>query len=419
MKVVFVNRFYAPDISATSQMLTDLAEALVQRGVAVHVVTSAQRYDDARARLPASELLAGVQVHRLETTRAGRRDLSRRALDYASFYFLAIRCLLKLLRSGDVVVLKTDPPLLSLLGPPLRMVRGCRVVNWLQDIFPEAAQRLGVLPLPGLLSRLLVAMRDASLRGADMNVVIGAKMFALLRDRAVPPDRLLHVPNWADGNAIRPVERGAALLRRTMQADGVFVVMYSGNLGRAHDVGAILGAVRELRAEPDVLFLFVGGGHGLESLRAATESEELRNVRFVPYQPRESLGDALGAADVHLVTLLPALEGLIVPSKLYGILAAGRPSIFIGDAQGEVATVLAAAECGASVACGDGAALATEIRRLRDDEPAWRRASLAARRVFDESGGIDAAAARWCSMLGVRPAGQEPPAPIPEDQSGM
>ena len=136
MRVIFVNRFFHPDHSATSQLLSDLAFALAEAGLAVSVIASRQLYDDAARRLPARETVAGVCVRRVPSSRVGRRHLVGRALDYLSFYVSAAWCLWRCVRPGDVVIAKTDPPMLSALAVPIARRNGAHAVNWLQDIFP-------------------------------------------------------------------------------------------------------------------------------------------------------------------------------------------------------------------------------------------------------------------------------------------
>ena len=178
VKIIFINRFFYPDISATSQMLSDQAFALARDGHEVTVIAAQQSYANASERLPASEVIDGVQIHRVWTSSFGRHRLRGRALDYASFFVTACAKLATIVRRGDIVVTKTDPPMLSVLTTPLCAVRGAKSVNWLQDIFPEAAERLGIGH--GRAARAchaaLRAVRNFSLRRADQNVVIGRVM---------------------------------------------------------------------------------------------------------------------------------------------------------------------------------------------------------------------------------------------------
>jgi len=398
-RVVFVNRFYAPDESATSQVLTDLAEALVRCGSEVTVLCSRQLYCDAGADLPAREVAGGVRVRRIAGTRLGRDFLAGRAIDYASFYLCAAVSLLACVRRGDVLVVKTDPPLLSLLGWLVARCKRASVVNWLQDLYPEVASRLALSPLPRPLEALLRAARDRSLATARVNVVLGTRMREYLLERGIAAARISICENWADESRVRPLAASGSELRGRLRLADRFVAAYSGNLGRAHDANTILEAACALECDPGIVWLMIGGGAGMRSLQMQARARALANFRFVPYQPREALSDSLAAGDVHLVSLRPELEGLIVPSKLYGILAAGRPVVFVGDPDGEVARLIAATEVGVSVRSGDSAGLCRALRALRGDDAARARMGMRAREVFEERYTLARAVTRWRDLL--------------------
>jgi glycosyltransferase involved in cell wall biosynthesis len=397
--VVFVNRFYAPDESATSQMLTDLAEALAASGIAVEALCSTQLYGDAGADLPATEVLRGVSVRRLATTRFGRDSLFGRAIDYATFYLGATAWLLARVRRGDVLVVKTDPPLLSLIGWLTARCKGASLVNWLQDLYPEVASRLALSPVPRPVEALIRAARDRSLATARINVVLGTRMREYLIGRGIAAARISICENWADETRLRPLASSRSELRRRLGLGDRFVAAYSGNLGRAHDANTILEAACALESDPSIVFLMIGGGAGMRSLELQAHAHGLTNFRFAPYQPRDALSDSLAAGDVHLVSLRPELEGLIVPSKLYGILAVGRPVIFVGDPDGELARLIAATEIGVSVRNGDSAGLCRALGTLRYDEAVRARMGVKAREVFEERYTLSAAVARWRGVL--------------------
>ena len=398
-RIVFVNRYYDPDQSASSQMLTDLARGLAAKGYDVHVVSSRQLYDEPDRRLAGDDTLSGVQVHRVATTRFGRSRLPGRAMDYASFYISCWIMLLKLVRRGDVLVSKTDPPLLSILAAPIARAKRAGLINWLQDVFPEIASQLGANPLPGWLDQLLRRVRDASLRAATMNVSIGSRMREYLAARGIPESKLCVIENWADGNAIQPKPTSASTLRARLGLVDRFVVCYSGNLGRAHEFHTLLGAAEVLKGDPAFIFLVIGSGARMDALKHGVATRALDNFRFLPYQSRDMLEDSLAAADVHIVSLLPALEGLIVPSKLYGILAAGRASIFIGDADGDVGRVIDRAQCGRLVKVGDSTALADVLRSLEAEPEVLLSMGARARQVFCGQYGLQRALDRWVALI--------------------
>jgi glycosyltransferase involved in cell wall biosynthesis len=366
-KIVFVNRYFYPDQSATSQLLTDLASALADSGLDVHVVCSRQRYDDSSARLISKDFVGRVAVHRIWTSRFGRARLVGRAVDYATFYMSSGLALFRLLRRGDTVVAKTDPPLISIVAMLAAKFNGAHLINWLQDIFPEVASVLGANPLPRVLDSLLRRCRDLSLRSARTNVVLGERMRERLQFGGISAERIRIVENWAELDPEQPKPASLSRLRSRLGLGDHFVVGYSGNLGRAHEFQTLIDAAEILQNDAAIVFLMIGGGVGMTQLNRAVVERGLKNFRFLPYQPRESLGDCLAAADVHWVSLLPSLEGLIVPSKFYGILAAARPVIFIGDPDGELSRVIRAAQCGSAVSAGDVRGLVRALGDLKVD----------------------------------------------------
>ena len=337
MRLIFVNRFFYPDHSATSQLLTDLALGLAER-----------------------------------------RSVKR----------------------GDIVIAMTDPPLLSVIAAPIAKLRRARLVNWLQDLFPEVAENLKVGGrLGSVLFRPLRWMRNASLRNAAMNVAIGELMADRLLRLEIDRTGICVLPNWADCDALRPVDHRANALNAAWQLSHSFTVGYSGNLGRAHDIETLLDAIgmveyasRDASSAMPIRWLFIGGGILFESMKRRTAERGLQTVDFQPYQPRERLSESLSAADVHIVSLKPELEGLIVPSKFYGVAAAGRPTLFIGAGDGEIARVLKRNRCGLTIVLGDAAGLARAIQSLASDLRGCRemgeRARAMCEALYSKTGAI-------------------------------
>jgi glycosyltransferase involved in cell wall biosynthesis len=409
MTIIFINRFFYPDHSATSQLLSDLAFALAQDGEDVFVLTSRLTYDGGR-KLRRRETIQGVQIIRLPTSGFGRIHLAGRALDYATFYLAVLFSLLWRARRGVVVVAMTDPPMLSAISAPICALKGARSLNWLQDLFPEVAERLGFGR--GLLHRsgflLLRRLRNLTLRRASLNIVLGFEMAKTIRDLGIPKEKICTIPNWAQSARIRPVDPIANPLRKAWMIEGAFVIGYSGNLGRAHDFETFLAAIeafeREELALPtlkrnsvaiNLCWLFIGGGAGLEAMKQEVRLRGLRTVLFRPYQPAERLSESLSLPDVHLISLRPALEGLIVPSKYYGIAAAGRPAIFVGHPAGEIARVIEKSATGFVVQEGDKEGLIRAILALWSDPGLVEEQGKAARELFESKFDFPHAFAQW------------------------
>lgn len=330
-RIFAINRFYRPDQSATSQMLTDLAERLASVGAPVCVLTSRLNYEGG-AGLPKRETLAGVEVRRLPTTMFGRKAMGGRLADYVTFHLSAFFLLLWLGRRGDVVIAKTDPPMLSVTAALAARLRGMKLVNWCQDLFPETAGALGHRWAYTRLAGVLRALRNWSLKSAEFNAVIHERMAERLRAAGTPAHKIRVLENWADGD-IRAIPRDENPLRAQWGLEGRFVIGYAGNLGRAHLPERVAELVRITSSLANVTWLFVGGGAGLPAVQALPQNA----IVFKPYQAREDLSRVLSAPDLHLISLNPACEGYVVPSKYYGVVAAGRKVLFLGERQGAIA----------------------------------------------------------------------------------
>jgi glycosyltransferase involved in cell wall biosynthesis len=403
-RVTFVNRFYAPDHSATSQILTDLAEHLALEGWQVRVVTSRLLYGQS-GRLPARETINGVAVLRVRTSGFGNANLLGRAIDYLSFYLGTFVALCAVLQRDELVVAKTDPPLISVVTAVAAAFKDARLVNWLQDLYPEIAFAYGVKAVQSPFGAALTWFRNLTLRSARLNVAICDDMAALLRPSiGAAPVEVIH--NWSDDAAVEPVARRDNPLRREWGLEGQFVVGYSGNLGRAHDWRTFVEAAERLRAvRSDVLFLMIGGGAGLNALRAEVEHRALQeSFRFKPYQPKAMLNHSLGLPDVHLVSLRRDFRGLLFPSKVFGIAAAGRGILAVVDRPCELASMIEDSGCGEVVAVGDGDGLAAVIGRLAQD-PRWvERIGRNAREMLESGYCAQHALTRWRTALAAAAA---------------
>ena len=398
-RIWFVNRFFWPDHSATSQMVSDLAFHLASRGHDVGVIASRGLYAGPGADLPRVESRNGVSIHRVVQPRFGRGSLSGRGLDYVSLYVAFAAALWRLAKPGDVVVAKTDPPLLSCVVSPVAGARRLVQVNWLQDLYPEVALRLGVNALKPI-APALTAARNASLRASARNVAIGETMSRRLLGGGVAPERVAVIHNWTDDNSVRPVAREANTLRAEWGLQDKFVVGYSGNLGRAHEYETLMTAAELLRNDAEIVFLFIGGGHHVEQLKGEIQRRNLADkFQFRPYQDSSALASSLSAPDVHWISLVPDMEGLIVPSKFYGVAAAGRPTIAVSDPDGEIGAIVRRFDCGLAVSPGDGPGLAAAIRSLKADPS--RRATMGAnaRALIEGRFARAHALAQWESLL--------------------
>jgi glycosyltransferase involved in cell wall biosynthesis len=310
------------------------------------------------------------------------------------------RCLVALARPGDIIVAKTDPPLTSIIAMAAARRKGARLLNWLQDIYPETAVALGVPFMRGPLAASLTALRNRSLRQADATVVVGDLMARKVESLGTPAARVHVIPNWCHDEVIRPLARSENPLRQSWGLAGQFVLGYSGNLGRAHEFETVLAAAERLRKKSHFIFLMIGGGKRFEELAQAVKRRDLaRSFRFIPYQEQKMLSYSLAVADAHWLSLNPKLEGLIVPSKFYGIAAAGKPIIVIGDKNGEIGRLVQQHGCGIVIAPGDAEALVDALRLLSNAPETISEMGRRARAMLDRHFTRQQALDRWSGLL--------------------
>jgi len=393
VKFLIINQFCAPDPAPTGQLLADLARALAARGHSVTVLCARAAY--AAADAPA-DLPAGITVRRLWGLPFAR-SAAARLLSYDSFYLGALFRSLFGARP-DVVVTLTTPPLLSLVGTLAKQFRGSRHFIWEMDVYPDIAVALGVFRPHSLLTRVSGGLADWSRRRADGIIALGECMRDRLLARGIPPERIHVAENWADGDLIRPQPRPAA---------GPLTILYSGNLGLAHDTGTLAAALAALGADARFRFVFAGGGPRRPWLEEFCAARNLANVAFLPYQPARRMSAHLGACDVGLVTQNPATLGCVVPSKTYPLMAAGRPVLFVGPRRATPALLVERFRCGWQIGPGDAVGLIALLELLAASPELVREAGARAREAFaahyDRAPGVG----RLCYILTAGPAARE------------
>jgi glycosyltransferase involved in cell wall biosynthesis len=395
MRILLVNQFFYPDLAATSQILTDLAVDLAAKGERVSVVTGRGSYLGGGDLVPYEEH-RGVRIHRVQGTRLGRGSIARRVADYGSFFATAAARVLTV-EHPDLVITLSTPPLISLLGGLGSRARRTRFIYWVQDLYPDVAVAFGLLRPGSPATLAFEQLSRASLRLAHRVVAIGEVMGEKLQAKGLGADRLCVIHNWSDA-AVGEVPREKNWFLDRHHLRGKFVVQYSGNMGRGHEFGTLLNAAEALRHRSEVAFLFIGEGAKRAEVEAAVRTRGLSNVTLLPYQRREDLPFSLGAADLSVTSLSDGLEGLIVPSKLYGVLAAGKPALHFGSGRSEVARVLAEERCGRSVAHGDAEGAVRFIEELVAHPEQAREMGARGRAAFLAKYDRSIATGRWHAL---------------------
>ena len=283
----------------------------------------------------------------------------------SSVFYYAMAPIILLFRKADLHVFLTQPPLFFLVGAFLSRLKGVPYGIHLMDMYPDLLVAIGLLKEKGLFYRLLNRMAVNTYQKADFVVVLGRCMRDRLIEKGVPADKIHIVHNWS----VIPPSTKLRINNSYREKWGLgskLVVMYAGNIGIAHDMAPLLEAARQLRAYNDIVFVIVGEGIGRKAVEGFVQRYSLKNVLLRDSQPVANLDELVSSADIHYVTLKAGYEGLMVPSKLYSILACGSPVLFMGSKRSEVARILEQYRCG--ILCGsESSCIVRYIKRAMHD----------------------------------------------------
>jgi glycosyltransferase involved in cell wall biosynthesis len=364
MELSIITQFYPPDYAATGQLIEELTLRLGKLGMRVQVFTGQPGYAFQKKSAPAIEHLDGVVIRRSRSTLIWSKRIRGKALNGLLF---CLRSGLHLLRNHshhDVVLLTTAPPFLPILGYLGHKYFGLKYVCLLYDLYPDIATELNVISRHHWLVKYWDALNCRVWENAQQLIVLCPTM----KDRVVAKcsevsHKITVIHNWADPNKLVPIPKQDNWFAKEFNLVDTFTVMYSGNMGRCHDMDTILEAAILLKNE-SIQFVFIGNGAKRQAFRLQTTQLGLHNCQFLPYQEKQNLPYSLTACDLSLVTISPGMEGLIAPSKLYGALAAGRPVAAICEQHSYLRTIVTEARCGEAFINGDVQGLAAFIKNL-------------------------------------------------------
>ena len=384
MRVLLMNLYYPPDTSATAKMAETIAHALSQSHE-VTVLCGRPSYDPTerrRWRLWQVEQTGNIRIVRVGSTDFPRFNMKKRVLNYLSYVALAVPRALFV--ECDVVLAMTDPPFQGIVGAFCAVLKSKPYVYNIRDMYPDMAVG-GAIVAPGRIARIWERMHRWALRQASCVIVLGEDMKSRIVHKGVSPERVAIV---RDGAEIPPPSAVAALDQEVVSAirgNDSFVVLHAGNLGFYGAWQTLVAAARQLEGS-GIAFVFVGDGAQRDEIQRAASG--LTNVRFLGFFPAGKIPSVLAAADAHLITIKRCLEGVVVPSKLYGILAAGKPVLAVAPAEADVVTLGVRDGFGVGADPDRPGEVAETIRALRNDPArvhAMGVAALAAAPKFERN----------------------------------
>jgi glycosyltransferase involved in cell wall biosynthesis len=365
MHILLLNEYYPPDTSATAKMAVQVAETLAKRHK-VTVVAGRPSYDPDEFypfQLLRRDTGNNVNVERVGSTAYPRHEMRRRVSNYLSYLALAIPRALAI--RPDVILAMTDPPVAGIAGAFVARLAGRSFVYNIRDMYPDMAIG-GDIVRPSVWVEAWEKMHRRALKRAARVIVLGDDMRDRILAKGLEPVRVVVVRDGASlaASVPNPGDPGVQKIVQEIRCGFPFVVLHAGNLGFYGAWDTLLQAAEILRNE-NTGFVFIGDGANRAALEASTANSP--NVRFLPFRPFEQLPQVMMAGDVHLVTVRRGLEGVVVPSKLYSILAAGRPVLVVAAAGSDAARIVTESGCGLAADPRDPAAVAAAICELRSD----------------------------------------------------
>jgi glycosyltransferase involved in cell wall biosynthesis len=364
LRLTLVTQFYPPDYAPTGQLLEELVHQLRQQGIQVRVFTGQPGYAFQQEAAAKVEQFPNLLIRRSATSRLWFQRIRGKAINGLLFWLRAAVYLLNPQHWGDVLLLPTAPPFLPILGYLLHGLFRRPYVCLLYDLYPDVAIELKVLTANHWLVQLWRKINRHVWQAADRVIVLSPTM----RDRVLQhcpeiADKVAIIHNWCDPGAIVPMPKSQNWFALKHGLTEKFTVLYSGNMGRCHDIDTILAAAILLKDQP-IQFVFIGNGAKRQPAIAQVQQLGLQNVLFLPYQDKETLPYSLTACDLSLVSISPGMEGSIAPSKFYSALASGRPIAVIAEPHSYLQQILTEANCGQRCSNGDSEGLATFIQTL-------------------------------------------------------
>ena len=366
MKILVITELYHPEQNATGYFLTGIAEGLAEKNV-VEVLCAQPCYNQRGVKAPRLEELNNVVIKRCWSTTHDPRKIWRRLLNFATISLsIGWRSLFSI-HSGDKVLVVTNPPILPFLIRWVCFLKGAKFVLLVHDVYPDVFVPLGLMQSNNPIYSMLSWANGKLYASADRVVVLGRDMARLVEGKSKGLAQVSVIPNWGDIDVITPSPKADNTLLQKLNLTGKFVVHYSGNHGRTHDLLSMVEAAKMLEDERDIHFLLIGEGSGKAEVVSRAKILGLNNIIFLPYVDRAELNTSLNASDVSVVVFKKGMAGISVPSRLYNLMAAGKPILAVVDDDSEVADVIREAKLGISVPPESPEKLAEQILSFKND----------------------------------------------------
>jgi len=348
MRFRLFNTFEPPG----APIFKDLLPFLAKKGHEINVVISDISYRPIKSDYFEKSNLEKIKYNYMRSISLTKNKYISKLSTMISYSFSAIINSLFSKRVHKNIFL-TQPPLFFLWGFILFLLKRERYICVMMDIYPDIATKAGIISDRGLVAKATRFISNFALKQAESVIVIGRCMKEKLERLGISRRKIIIITNWVDEDSIKPIPHFRNSFKQIKDLNDKFIIMYSGNMGFGHYFDDILEVAKRIKELKDVIFLFVGGGVRLNEIKEYKNIHHLENIKLMPYQSYEIISQSLSSADIHFISLRDGFEGLMVPSKIYSILAVGRPILYQGPLNSEIAFMIKKYNIGFAIKRGE------------------------------------------------------------------
>lgn len=383
MKLLILSEYFYPDKSSTPKVLTELAEDIVKNNIEVDVITSSNSYRGQNSDLKRSEVYEGINIKRVYSSKFNRNKTLGRLINYLTFLVSAfINTIIK--KNYDYILLVSNPPVLPIIGYLVNKIRRKPYIYLLHDIYPDMAVKVGAIKEGGLICKVMNYINKKIYNSAYKVIVLGKDMKQNLLDKNVPEDKIEIITNWADREKIYEISKNNEFSMKN-NIDDTFNIVYTGNIGRFHDIETILESANKLKERNDIKFIFVGDGYKKKDIESYIKEFSLENIKIFDYQYGKTYNQLLNCADVFITTLDKGIEGLGVPSKTYSYLAASKPIIAIMNKDSEIGSLIEENNLGTRVNSGESLKIVEFILNIKQNTDEYEKVKRNVKEIFNNN----------------------------------
>ena len=401
MKVVILNHYYAPDVASSGHLLFELAEEIARLGADTSVITCRPSYGPPESwqKCPRKETKNGVKTLRMNATRFSKDSIIGRLVNIVSFMVPLTLFHVLPKRKGKVFLYTTNPPFLGFVGGFSSYIFKHNYAVLLHDAYPDIAVWLGKIKKDGFIDRFWHWCNKFMYNRAKQVIVLSeAAKELVVNHYGTDPNRVHIIPNWADPNELRPMEKSNCEFAKKHALIEPFTLMYSGNLGLYYKFDMILDAAEQLLGE-NFKLVFTGAGGQRESLAQQIKDRGLTNTILLGYTPQEVFNDALGSCDCLMVSIAQGIDGISFPSKLYTCLSIGKPIIAFSSPESELRRKVEGNDVGYWVALDDPDGLVACIKEMMSNPEKAKEMGKRARKLLESEYSIKTSGKKYFDVL--------------------